>query len=102
MSEYGMIYDTSSIKQYLKEANRDYMGRKTWENLYAGIDIAEKQPIGVLKQDYAKAIDDIDIALQEAYDTYRRNYLQGESEIQTASAEAVKSVDEALTEQAEY
>lgn len=130
MSEYGTIYDTSSIKQYLKEANRDYMGRKTWENLYAGIDIAEKQQIGVLKQDYAKAmsdayatayknkvaigasnigqgykaeaIDDIDIALQEAYDTYRRNYLQGESEIQTASAEAVKNVDEALTEQAEY
>lgn len=130
MSEYGMIYDTSSIKQQLKEANRDYMGRKTWENLYAGIDIAEKQQIGVLKQDYAKAmsdayatayknksavgasnigqgykaeaIDDIDIALQEAYDTYRRNYLQGESEIQTASAEAVKNVDEALTEQAEY
>ena len=130
MSEYGMIYDTSSIKQQLKEANRDYMGRKTWENLYAGIDIAEKQQIGVLKQDYAKAmsdayatayknkvavgasnigqgykaeaIDDIDIALQEAYDTYRRNYLQGESEIQTASAEAAKNVDEALTEQAEY
>lgn len=130
MSEYGMIYDTSSIKQQLKEANRDYIGRKTWENLYAGIDIAEKQQIGVLKQDYAKAmsdayatayknkvavgasnigqgykaeaIDDIDIALQEAYDTYRRNYLQGESEIQTASAEAVENVNEALTEQAEY
>ncbi len=130
MSEYGMIYDTSSIKQQLKEANRDYMGRKTWENLYAGIDIAEKQQIGVLKQDYAKAVsdayataynnkvavgasnigqgykaeamDDIDIALQEAYDTYRRNYLQGESEIQAASAEAAKNVDKALTEQAEY
>lgn len=130
MSEYGMIYDTSSIKQQLKEANRDYMGRKTWENLYAGIDIAEKQQISVLKQDYAKAmsdayataynnkvaigasnigqgykaeaIDDIDIALQEAYDTYRRNYLQGESEIQAASAEAAESVDKALTEQAEY
>ena len=130
MSEYGMIYDTSSIKQQLKEANRDYMGRKTWENLYAGIDIAEKQQINVLKQDYAKAmsdayatayknkaavgasnigqgykaeaINDIDAALQEAYDTYRRNYLQGESEIQAASAEATKNVDEALTEQAEY
>ena len=130
MSEYGMIYDTSSIKQQLKEANRDYMGRKTWENLYAGIDIAEKQQIGVLKQDYAKAmsdayaaaynnkvaigasnigqgykveaLDDIDIALQEAYDTYRRNYLQGESEIQAASAEAVENVDAALTEQTEY
>lgn len=129
MGEYGMITDTSSIKQQLKEANRDYMGRKTWENLYAGIDIAEKQQIGVLKQDYAKAIsdayataynnkvaigasnlgqgykaeamDDIDIALQEAYDTYRRNYLQAESEIQTASAEAVENVDNALTEQAE-
>ena len=49
MSEYGMIYDTSSIKQQLKEANRDYIGRKTWENLYAGIDIAKKQQIGVLE-----------------------------------------------------
>ena len=53
-----MIYDTSSIKQQLKEANRDYIGRKTWENLYAGIDIAEKQQIGALKQDYAKAMSD--------------------------------------------
>ena len=130
MSKYGMIYDTSSIKQQLKEANRDYIGRKTWENLYAGIDIAEKQQINVLKQDYAKAmsdayatayknkaavgasnigqgykaeaINDIDVALQEAYDTYRRNYLQGESEIQAASTEAVENVNKALTEQAEY
>lgn len=130
MSEYGMIYDTSDVKKQLNEANRDYIGRKTWENLYAGIDIAEKQQINSLKQDYAKAmsdayataynnkvaigssnlgqgykidaIDDIDIALQEAYDTYRRNYLQGESEIKAASAEAAENVDKALTEQAEY
>lgn len=128
MGEYGMISDKSTIKQQLKDANRDYMGRKTWENLYAGIDIAEKQQIGVLKQDYAKAmsdayatayknkaaigasnigqgykveaLDSIDTALQEAYDTYRRNYLQAESEIQAASAEAVENVDNALTEQA--
>lgn len=128
MGEYGMISDKSTIKQQLKDANRDYIGRKTWENLYAGIDIAEKQQIGVLKQDYAKAmsdayatayknkvavgasnlgqgykveaLDSIDTALQEAYDTYRRNYLQAESEIQAASAEAVENVDNALTEQA--
>ena len=28
-----MIFDTNTIKSQLSEANRDYMGRKTWENL---------------------------------------------------------------------
>lgn len=130
MTEYGMIYDSGSIKQQLAEANRDYRGRKTWENLYSSIDVAEQQQIGTLKQDYAKAVadaysaayqtnqaiassnlgegyklaamDETDLALEQAYDTYRQNYLQGKSEIENIAAESAANVDVALTEQAEY
>lgn len=130
MSEYGMIYDTSSIKNQLKEANRDYTGRKTWENLYSSIDLSEKQQINALKQDYAKAmsaaystayqnkaaiansnlgqgykvsaIDDVDAALQKAYAKYQQDYLKDTSKIESTANEAYENVNSALTEQAEY
>lgn len=130
MAEYGMIYDTSDIKKQLVNANRDYTGRKTWENLYSSVDLAKRQQLGELEQDYAKAIsdayaasyqsdvaiassnlgqgykqlalDETEIALQQAYDSYRQNYLQGVGEIEEASAEAKTNINAALTEQAEF
>lgn len=130
MAQYGMVYDVNSIKQQLAEANRDYQGRKTWENLYGSIDLAKQQQIGQLTKDYseataeayaaayksnaavmssnlgqgykAAAIEETDIALEEAYNAYRQNYLQGVSEVEGAAAEAAAGVTEALTEQAEY
>lgn len=130
MAQYGMIYDTASIKSQLAEANRDYYGRKTWENLYGSIDYAKQKQIGQLKQDYSTAtaeayasayranqgiaasnlgegykiaaMEETDLALEEAYNAYRQNYLSGVAEIETAAAQQTQTVTDALTEQAEY
>lgn len=125
-----MIFDTNTIKSQLSEANRDYMGRKTWENLYGSIDLAKQAQTSQLESDYASAmssayasayqneadvlasnlgtgykldmISDIDKSLQEAYDSYRNNYLQGISEIETNASEAATGITNALTQKADY
>lgn len=130
MAQYGYVMPVSEYKKQLTEINRDYSGRKTWENLYGSIDFARQQQIEQLTKDYsdtvaeayaaayknnvavmssnlgqgykAAAIEETDTALEEAYDAYRKNYLQGISEVETASAEAEAAVTEALTEQAKY
>lgn len=130
MAQYGMIYDTGSIKSQLAEANRDYYGRKTWEDLYGSIDYAKQKQLGQLEQDYsgamaeayasayrsnqgiaasnlgegykAAAMEETDIALEEAYNAYKQNYLSGVAEIETAAAKQTQTVTDALTEQAEY
>lgn len=129
MAQYGMIYDTASIKSQLAEANRDYYGRKTWEDLYGSIDYAKQQQIGALEQDYSKAtaeayaaayranqgiaasnlgqgykaaaMEETDLALDEAYEAYKQNYLSGVAEIEAAAAQQTQVVTDALTEQAE-
>lgn len=130
MPEYGMIFNKSNIKQQLAEANRDYYGRKTWENLFSSVDLTRQQESNVLKRDYAEAISDAyssayktnmnimasnigqgykleamtdtDIALEQAYDSYRNNYLKAVSEVEASAAKATQQIDEALTEQADY
>lgn len=130
MAQYGMIYDTASIKSQLAEANRDYYGRKTWEDLYGSIEYAKQKKIGQLEQDYstamaeayssayranqgiaasnlgegykAAAMEETDIALEEAYNAYKQNYLSGVAEIESAAAQQTQTVTNALTEQAEY
>lgn len=128
MAQYGMIYDTGSIKSQLAEANRDYYGRKTWEDLYGSIDYAKQKQLGQLEQDYsgamaeayasayranqniaasnlgqgykAAAMEETDIALEEAYQAYKQNYLSGVAQIETAAAQQTQKVTDALTEQA--
>lgn len=130
MAQYGMIYDTASIKSQLAEANRDYYGRKTWEDLYGSIEYAKQKQIGQLEQDYSTAMaeayasayranqgiaasnlgegykvaamEETDIALEEAYNAYKQNYLSGVAEIESAAAQQTQTVTNALTEQAEY
>lgn len=130
MAQYGMIYDTASIKSQLAEANRDYYGRKTWEDLYGSIEYAKQKQIGQLEQDYSTAMaeayasayranqgiaasnlgegykavsmEETDLALEEAYNAYKQNYLSGVAEIETAAAKQTQTVTDALTEQAEY
>lgn len=128
MGQYGMIYDTSSIKSQLAEANRDYYGRKTWENLYSSIDYAKQKQLGQLEYDYSDAVakayasayaanqniassnlgqgyklaaqEETNVVLEEAYNTYRQNYLSGISQIESAAAKQTETVTDALTEQA--
>ena len=128
-TQYGTIFDTSSIKKQLSEANRDYEGRKTWEGLYSSVDMAAKQQESMLKKDYSKSIADAyatayktnsaimssnlgqgykteamidtDIALEQAYDSYRNAYLQGINTVEETAAKANEAIDEAHTLQAE-
>lgn len=130
MPQYGMIYDTATIKSQLAEANRDYNGRKTWENLYGSIDYAKQKQIGQLEQDYSSALaeayasayrtnqdiaasnlgegykvaamEETDLALEEAYNAYRQNYLSAVAEIETSAAQQTQMVTDALSEQAGY
>ena len=130
MSKYGMIFDTSDIKSQLAEANRDYYGRKVWENLYGSIDYAKQKQLGKLQQDYSSAVNEAyasaylanqniaasnlgvgykaaaseanDLALEEAYNTYRQKYLAGVSEVESLSAKQTQNVTNALDEQAKY
>lgn len=130
MAKYGMIFDTSDIKSQLAEANRDYYGRKVWENLYGSIDYAKQRQLGKLQQDYSSAVNEAyasaylanqniaasnlgvgykaaafeenDLALEEAYNTYRQKYLAGVSEVESLSAKQTQNVTNALDEQAKY
>lgn len=129
MAEYGNITTRSSVKQSLMEANKDYLGRKSWEQLYGSIDLAKQQQISGLQQDYAKdvanayasaynqnaaiassnlgqgyklsAMESVDDALAKAYETYRSNYLQGVSEAESYASKATAGVTEALDTQTE-
>lgn len=130
MAKYGMIFDTSDIKSQLAEANRDYYGRKVWENLYGSIDYTKQKQLGKLQQDYSSAVNEAyasaylanqniaasnlgvgykaaaseanDLALEEAYNTYRQKYLAGVSEVESLSAKQTQNVTNALDEQAKY
>lgn len=129
MAEYGNITTRSSVKQSLMEANKDYLGRKSWEQLYGSIDLAKQQQISELQQDYTKdvanayasaynqnaaiassnlgqgyklsAMESVDDALAKAYETYRSNYLQGVSEAESYASKATAGVTEALDTQTE-
>lgn len=129
MAEYGNITTRSSVKQSLMEANKDYLGRKSWEQLYGSIDLAKQQQISELQQDYAKdvanayasaynqnaaiassnlgqgyklsAMESVDDALAKAYETYRSNYLQGVSEAENYASKATAGVTEASDTQTE-
>jgi flagellar motor component MotA len=129
-SQYGTIFDKSNIKKQLINANRDYTGRKTWENLYSSVDLARRQQVNSLQRDYSqaisdaysaaylanqsisasnlgegyklKAMSDTDLALEQAYESYRQNYLQGLSQVETSASEAYSQIDEKLDEQAGY
>ena len=128
-TEYGRIFDASQIKSQLSEANRDYMGRKTWESLYGSINLNEQNQLGQLQTNYAQAVSkayaqaqasnasiaasnlgqgykaaamsDVDAALQQAYDSYRNSYLEGAAEVQNTAAQAIQKVSDVQTTQAE-
>lgn len=130
MSEYGAIFSTDDIKKQLLHMNRDYTGRKSWEKLYGDIDLAKQQQLNAASADYSQAMSDayasayankaslasgnlgqgyktavdeeLDVALENAYDSYRANYLAATADIESTTADAVANVDAALTEQADY
>ena len=127
---YGPVYTSESLKQQLKNANRDYYGRKTWQDLYGNISLAEQQSLSALKEDYTSAIGEAytsslkneqnilssnlaegyktealianENALEEAFMSYKQNYLSNVAEIESNTAKANQQVTSALETEANY
>lgn len=125
-----MILTEREAQKQLQSSNRDYYGRKTWEQQYGNIDVAKQQAESGLTYDYAKelgqayssamqseqailgdkystlnkprAIQSIDQALQEAYDAYLQNYQKGISNIEKSASEATSQITKNLETEAKY
>ena len=126
---YGYITSTDEYKQQLRNLNRNYEGRKVWDELYGQIGLSQQRAENLVRQDYLtnlseayssaynqkaavansalgtgykqQAIEDLDFALSEAFDSYRQNYLTQKSQIEENALAANQAIDDALTKQAE-
>ena len=129
MAQSGYVGTSKQIKDQLQEMNKDYYGNQTWKEMYSGIDLNRQIAMNDLKYDYASAVndayasylqqndaitssnlgqgykqrmfDDNTLALEQAYDTYKQNYINSLSQVNNAAAQSVQAVDEALTTQAD-
>lgn len=126
---YGYIQTTSNVARQLKELNRDYYGRQTWKNMYSNVDFQRQIAINDLttlyNEDVAKAYasafaqksivansdlgtgykeqldNSLDTALQEAFNTYRRNYLTDVNSVNDTAAVANAEIDELLEQESQ-
>ena len=122
------VLTEQQAKQQLKQLNRDYLGRQTWEKMYGQIDLGTRQAESALTYDYAKAVGEAyqssiaaeqnimssnvgqgfkeqamysnEQALQDAYNSYLQNYKKGISEIETSATKATDEVTSALETEA--
>ena len=123
-----MILTEREAQKQLQSSNRDYYGRKTWEQQYGNIDVTKQRAESGLTYDYAKelgqayssamqseqailgdkystlnkpqAIQSIDQALQEAYDAYLQNYQKGIATIEESASEATSQITKNLETEA--
>lgn len=121
----AFIITGDKYKSQLKELNRNYEGRQVWNELYANVDMANKQATNVatknfqnditdayvaayknrsdvLNSNYSsgfkkEAIYDIDEVLQQAYDSYKQNYQNQLSTISQSTQEAKSAIDTELS-----
>lgn len=125
----GTVVSVDQAKSMLREANRDYYGRKTWQSLYGNVALQEQQAMSSLTQDYASDVaeayasayqnkqaiaasnigqgykfaaqEDIDAALAEAFETYHANYLSSASQVSSSIAQQTEAIASAEQTQAE-
>lgn len=125
----GYIQTAKNVSTQLKDLNRDYYGRKRWQGLYDTVYYQKEQAMNNLESDYnaqvaeayktayankasvansmlgsgfkSQAEADIDIALQEAFNTYKQNYLNSASQIESSADTAIAGIDKALNEEAQ-
>lgn len=124
-----MPYTAESMATTLKQMNRDYYGRRTWAQQFAGVDFSKQLALEGLKSDYgasvgaaydtafgnrtalqmsnliegnkAAAIEANDLALQEAYDAYIKNYQSGAQTIEQNALEQMSNINADLIKQGE-
>lgn len=129
MSEYGSIFTKSSTKSQLKELNKNYEGRKMWQELYASADLAKQSMMEDAEYSYSSDVAEaykvaqlnkntiafsnlgtgykeelmsqLDNDLMQAYNSYKQNKLGQLSTIAKTSANQINSITEALDTQAE-
>lgn len=127
--KYGNVFTTSDYTDALLKSNRTQSGLKTWSQMYGSIDLAAQQADAALRSNYANevseayanshaqksviygsnlsegykaaAASDVDAALNEAYESYRSNYLSDLQEIDSSKIAAQSQISTMLTEQAE-
>lgn len=130
MAQYGLVSDVETAKQELRNMNRDYNARRTWSGLETNLALSAQAANAQLKRDYSTAMSDayntaklqkrsIDAsgilgqegavlrqqnqaALEQAYATYTQNLSSGQQGIIKDYQEGMQSIDNALTQEAQY
>lgn len=125
----GMIFPANQVAQQLRDANRDYNGRKIWGDAYATIELGKGTQLSALSEQYgnemlsayiaaqqqknaiqtsnlgqgykALAIDQTEQTLNDAFISYKQNYLGQVSDVTSQAAAATGEVDKLLYEQAQ-
>ena len=129
MSEYGTIYSTDDVKRQLIESNRNYNNEQTWKKAISDVNLNASRNQSSLADNYSSAANDAyasylrnknsinesgmigqgkqelqsqnDANLQEAYNSYLKNYYTNAENISSEQSKQLSSIDDALSEQAE-
>lgn len=130
MAKSGAVWTANNVASQLYNQNRDYNNRLTWQTALANNTIAAGKAQSQLIKDYTDASADAyvaylrnknniensaivgqgkdrllsenDLALQEAYDSYRAQLAEGSAQVASAAAESEQAITNALNEQAKY
>lgn len=124
-----MAYTAQSVAAYLERANRDFYGRRTWAQQFGNVDFSKQMAVEDLKTDYGAAVGSAydtafgnetairmsnliqgnkeaallenDLALQEAYDAYLKNYQSGYQTLSDTASEQAATINAELLKQGE-
>ena len=124
-----MIFTADSVRDQLREVNKDYYGRNTWNQAFGQVDYQKqvgeesllssyndsmvnayltamnnKQSIygSNLGQGYKRLLsEEADLAMQSAFDSYRANYLSQKSTLEENASKAIGQYNSLLNTQSE-
>ena len=125
----GIVLTADQVASQLKEANRNYQGFKTWEQMYSGVELNRLQSLGALQRQYggeintafasaqqqanaiqasnlgqgykSLALEQNEATLNEAFESYKANYLANEAQINQSAQQATSEIDTLLNTQAQ-
>lgn len=130
MAQSGAVWTSKNVANQLYEQNRDYNNRQTWHTALAENTAQGATALAELERQYNTATNEAyvsylknknalqnsavagegkdellsqnDLALQEAYDSYRNSLTEGSAQIASAVVESETAINKALEEQAQY
>lgn len=123
-----MIYSESQAQKHLLENNRDYKNRLTWQNAIQGVNAQAQNAQAKLAEQYVNAsvdaytsylknqnalkssnvvgvgrqelLEQNNLALQDAYNTYSQQLSESQAEIENARLAGMEQINSALEQQA--